>query len=310
MTVFLYLLLLLAIAPLPKALCDSGSPPAAFSQVADKNSKFYLLLNDNSLDANWPYHAMIKAIDRLGRARDWQGLAKMADYIERTWGHQADTRGYFALMDDLTAVLCPNDFGPNAGQERSLLTQKYALAALAHDNPPLDITARLLPRLRPEEQRELSLRPFDSADWAEIRRARAPLWLRTRQRLKLLVIPNYDMTTGYPMNFPLDIETLTHPNSAASRQNIKAQNAYRAQISRITQGRTDQAFVRSLDQVFSRQAEDEIIAYYSQPPYETPQLLHLMEIYVDDAAGQKRILIEVAKIIPPISQPDAPTVSK
>ncbi len=310
MNAFLYLLLLAALAPMPQAFCESAPPPAAFSQVADKNSKFYLLSNHNSLDSNRAYRAMGKAIDRLGRAGDWKGLAKLADYIERTWGHNADTQGYFALMDDLTDVLRSNDFGPNADQERSLLTQKYVLAALAHDNPPLDIIASLLPRLRPEEQWKLRQQPFNTAEWVELRRTRAPLWLQTRQRIKLLVDPNYDMTTEYPMNLPLDFEIAAHPNSLESRQKIKSENAYRKHFNRLIQGQTDQALVRSLNQVFSRQAEDEIIAYYSQPPYETPQLLHLMEVYVDDAAGQKRILVEVAKSIPPISQPAAPTVSK
>ena len=49
-------------------------------------------------------------------------------------------------------------------------------------------------------------------------------------------------------------------------------------------------------------AENEMIAYYSQAPYNMPELKHLLDTYVDEAATKQRIIDQVDKNIEAPSQ--------
>ncbi len=264
-------------------------------QTADRNSKFYLLLEDDSLYSNPPYQTEVKEIDRLGRAQDLKGLVRLADDIEQKWGHHADMRGYFALMDEVTNVFRSNEFGPKASQDQYLLTQKYVLETIAHDNVPLDITARLLPRLIPEEELILYKRPLSTSGWVKLRSTRAPLWLQTRQLLKQLVIPNYDFKGPTFLSAPPDLEELKYPDRPESRQKAMQRNKAIRDNNQKLQERNDQLFVRFQDKIFSPMAEEEMIAYYSQAPYDLQELKQLLDKYVEDAAIKQRILDQVAK---------------
>jgi hypothetical protein len=287
---------LLATVALASGALGDATITQSSSQAADRSSKFYLQLNDPYLDANQPYQTEVKEINHLGRAKDLKGLVRLADDIEQTWGRQADTRGYFALMDVLTGVLVSYNFGPRKFLEQDEFTQKYVMAELAHNNVPLDITARLLPRLIPEEQITLYRRPFNTSNWARLRSARAPLWLQTRQRLKQCVIPGYDFTSPVYINYPFDPEALKDPKQAAAHNKMIEDN------NRKVQGRNDQSLVRLLDQSTSPAAEDEVISYYSHPPYDPQELKRLLDTYAVDAATRQRILDQVAKNIAAASQ--------
>ena len=266
------------------------------SQSAGQNSKFFLLLDDSSLDSNQSYQVTVQKIHSLGQAKDLKGLAQLADNIGQIWGTKSDSRGYFALMDVLTSVLASDDFGSVGLYAPGELTQKYVAIALAHQNVPLDITARLLLRLVPEEKLMLYKRPFNTAEWVRLRSARAPLWLQTRQRLKELIIPNYDFVTSTPMNNAIGLEASKNPKQAAiRRQSIQANNMK-------IQERNDQALARTLNDLFSPIAEEEAIFYYSQPPSSSQELKQLLDTYVDDVATKQRILDQVAKNIAAASQ--------
>lgn len=264
---------------------------AASEQTADRNSNFYLLLEDESLYSNKPYQAEIKRIDSLAQARDLTGLAKLADSIEQTWGHQPDSRPYFALMDEVTNVLRSNNFGSSDTSKQFELARKYVLVVLSHVKVPLDITARLLPRLIPEETLVFYKKPFDESGWAKARSYRAPLWLQTRQRLKHLVDPNYDFTSPVFINLPISVEALKDPKKDIPRLKAMQEN------SKKIRGRNAQSLARFQDDLVAPMAENEMIAYYSQAPYDTPELKRLLETYVDDAATRQRILDQVAKNI-------------
>ena len=286
---------LTTVAPLSQVLGDTSAVSTS-RETADRNSKFYLLLNDNGLSSNQAYQAEIKQIDKLGKTQNLTGLSRAADSIEQTWGHQTDTRGYFALMDEVTNVLRSYTFASTDFVKQYALAQKYVLATLAHDNVPLDITARLLPRLAPEETLMLYKKPFNASSWVEVRHNRAPLWLQTRQtrqRLKHLVDPNYDFTSPTFFNFPLDLQQ-DPKRDAAHRKAIQENN-------KKIQGRDDQLLVRLQDKIFSPMAENEMIAYYSQAPYDMPELKHLLDVYMDDAATKQRIVDQVSKNIEPSS---------
>lgn len=278
-----------ASAQLLSATQEQATPVSPISETADRNSKFYLLLDDDSLSSNQAYQSEIKQIDQLGRAQDLTGLSKIADSIEQTWGHQADTRGYFALMDEVTNVLRSDTFASANFVEQYGLAQKYVLAPLAHGDVPLDITARLLPRLVPEETLTLYEKPFDASSWVEVRHNRALLWLQTRQRLKKLVVPNYDFTSPTFFNLPLDLQN--DPKKDAARQKEIQEN------NRKIQERNDQSLVKLQDKIFAPMAESEMIVYYSQSPYNTTELKHLLDTYVDDSATRQSILDQVAKNI-------------
>jgi hypothetical protein len=286
---------LTTVVPLNGILGNSKTTPIT-NQTANRNSKFYLLLDDDSLYSNQPYQKEVKEIDRLGRAQDLKGLAQIADTIEQTWGHRADMRGYFALMDELTNVLRSYTFDNTDHFQQYELAQKYVLATLAHSDVPLDITARLLPRLIPEEELMLYKRPFSTAGWIQLRSARASLWLQTRQRLKQLVIPGYDLTSPIPMNNPINLQELKNPKYIAAReQEIQKNN-------KKLRGRNDQVLVRFQDNIFSPMAENEAVSYYSQAPYDMPELKRLLDTYVDDMATKQEILNQVAKNIAAASQ--------
>lgn len=283
-------LLLVMVISIPQVLGDVTASHST-NQVADKNSKYYLLLEYSDLYSNQPYQAEIKEIGRLGQAQNLVGLAHLADNIEQTWGRQSDTQVYFALMDELTNVLRSHTFRPNTFQEQYLLTQKYVLATLAHRKVPLDVTARLLPRLIPEEELKLSKRPFDTVNWVQLRNARAPLWLQTRQRLKQLIVANYDLTSPILINNVTDTEELTNPTRAAARRKALKEN------NKKIQGRNDQMFVRFQDSLLSPTAESEIVTYYSQSPYDPQELKRLLDTYVGDTSTKQQILDQVAKNI-------------
>ena len=282
-------MLCLLAASFPAGVRGDAATAQNNPQTAERNSKFYLLLDDDSLYSNQPYQTQIKQINSLGRAQDLKGLARLADSIEQTWGHKTDTRGYFALMDEVTSVLRSDDFGPNSFQEQYRLTQKYVLATLAHGNVPLDITSRLLPCLIPEEKLTLYKRPFSDADWAQMRRLRAPLWLQTRQRLKQLVIPDYDFTSPVFMGFPIDIQALTDTKRAEARSKEIQENDSKIR------GRNTQSLIRFLDKLFSPMAENEMISYYSHSPYDLQELQRFLDTYVEDPAVKQRIVIQVAR---------------
>ncbi len=260
-------------------------------QTADKNSDFYLLQEDDSLYSNKPYQDEIKRIDALAQARDLTGLTKIADSIEDTWGHQPDTRPYFALMDELTNVLRSHIFDPSTNFKQYQLAQKYVLVTLSHSKVPLDMTAGLLPRLIPEEGFILYRKPFDRSAWAKMRSYRAPLWLQTRQRLKQLVDPHYDFTSPVFINLPISVEALENPEKDIPRQKAMQEN------SKKIRGRNAQSMARFHDSLLAPMAEDEMVIYYSQAPYDTPELKRLLDTYVDDAATKQRILDQVAKNI-------------
>ena len=286
LTVFVAAAILPPFSFIPGAL---GEPAVASAsdETANRNSKFYLLFNDDKLSSDQAYQAEIKQIDKLGSTQDLAGLSKKADSIEQTWGHKTDTRGYFALMDELTNVLRSHTFASADFVKQYALAQKYVLATLAHANVPLDIQANLLPRLIPEEEIALYKRPFDTAGWVLLRSRRAPLWLQTRQILKHLVDPDYDFTSPTFVNFPFDLQQ-DPKRDAARRKEIQANN-------KKIRGRDDQLLVRFHDKIFSPMAENEMIAYYSQAPYNMPELKHLLDTYVEDAATKQRIMDEVDK---------------
>ena len=233
----------------------------------------------------------MKRIDRLGEAQDLQGLTRLADDIERTWGRQADTRGYFGLMDEVTGVMRSHTFA-NAGTTQYTLTKKYVLATLAHDPVPLDISARLLPCLSPEEMIALHKTPFNASDWVQTRRHVAPLWLRTRQRLKQLIDPNYDFTSpAFFGGLPFGPDDLTDRKRMIARQQAMEAN------NRKIQGRNDQLLVRLQDKLFSPMAEREMILYYSQAPYDTPELKRFLDTYVQEGPTKREVLEKIAKNI-------------
>ena len=261
-------------------------------QTADRNSDFFLLSNNNeSLYSNKPYQEEIKRIDSLAQARNLTGLAKLADSIEQTWGHQTDTQPYFGLMDEMTNVLRSNTFASSTDFKQYKLAQKYVLLTLSHDKVPLDITANLLPRLIPEETLVFYKKPFDESGWANARSYRASLWLQTRQRLKQLVDPNYDFTSPVFINLPISVEALKDPEKDIPRLKAMQEN------SKKIRGRNDQLLARFQGKLVEPMAENEMIAYYSQAPYDTPELKRLLDTYVDDAATKQRILDQVAKNI-------------
>lgn len=270
---------------------SSHSQTAASAQTTDRDSNFYLLLEDESLYSNKPYQAEIKRIDSLAQARDLTGLAKLADSIEQTWGHQPDSRPYFALMDELTSVLRSHIFATSITFEEYKLAQKYVLVTLSHSKVPLDITARLLPRLLPEEALVLYRKPFDASEWAKARSYRTPLWLQTRQRLKQLVDSKYDFTSPTFLNYPISMQALKDPKQDVGRLNAIRQN------NKLIRGRNAQSLARLQDNLIAPMAEDETIVYYSQAPYDTPELKRLLETYVENAATKQRILDQVAKNI-------------
>ena len=280
-------------APLSDA---AHSQAAAGEPTTDRNSNFYLLLEDESLYSNNTYQVEIKRIDALAQERDLTGLAKLADSIEQTWGHQPDSRPYFALMDEMTSVLRSHIFKTSVAFEEYKLAQKYVLVTLSHNKVPLDITARLLPRLIPEEALVLYRRPFDGLEWAKARSYRAPLWLQTRQRLKQLVDPNYDFTSPTFLNYPISMQALKDPKEDVGRLNAIRQN------NNLIRGRNAQSLARLQDNLVAPMAEDEMIVYYSQAPYDTPELKRLLEAYVQDTATKQRILDQVAKNIAVASQ--------
>ena len=288
----------LATILLTSGVAGDATPDPKSSQAADRTSNYYLLLEDESLYSNQPYQTEVQKIHHLGRAKDLTGLARLADDIEQTWGHQIDTRGYFALMDVVTSVLNSDNFGPDIASlyKQDELTQKYVLATLAHGTVPLDITATLLPRLIFEEELTLYKRPFSEADWAQLRKYRAPLWLQTRQRLKQSVIPDYDFTSPVYISFPFNPESLKDPKQAAAHNKAIEDN------SRKMRGRNAQSLVRFQDKLFSPMAESEIVSYYSHPPYDPQELKRLLDTYVEDTATKQSILNQVAKNITTASE--------
>ena len=264
--------------------------------TTDQKSKYYLLLDDSSFPDSKAYHSQLVQIDRLGYEQDLKGLTDLADTIEQTWGHQTDMRGYFALMDTLCSVLRSRNFGQKNIYKQDEQTRKYVLLTLEHGNVPLDVTSRLLPCLIPGEELMTYKRPFDATAWAQLRSTRAPLWLQTRQRLKELVIPGYDMHPQIAIGWPTDIDKLNDPVYIANRTK-ELQDTYR-----IGTARNTQALVRFMDDLFSSSTEAEIILYYSHKPYATEELLPLLSAYVDDEATRQRILIQVNTIMPSAAQ--------
>lgn len=258
-------------------------------QEKNKNSDLYLLINDNSLYSNQPYQAEVKEIQHLGKAKDLGGLVRLAGNIDQTWGHQTDARGYFALMDVLTGVLDSDNFAPASLQEQIKLTQKYVLSTLAHGDVPLDMMARLLPRLISAEKITLYKRPFNASDWVQVRSTRAPLWLQTRQKIKQFITPNYDFASSVPMNNVIDLGELRDPKKAAARQQALQKSRNRMKE------RNDQNSLRFMDKIFSPMAEEEVVTYYSQTPCNMQQLKRLLDEYVEDAATKQKILDQVAK---------------
>lgn len=293
---FVTLILLVTLVPTSKVLSQAETAPrSSHTHTKDKNSEFYLLLNDEKFHDDPSFQAAMKQIDRLGEAQDLQGLIRLADHIELTWGEQADTQGYFGLMDEVTNVLRSHTFA-GAGTAQYALTKKYVLATLAHDHVPLDITARLLPRLIPEETITLYKKPFNASDWVQSRRKLTPLWLQTRQRLKLLVDSNYDMTSPVLFDFSVSPDDLKNRKKMVAHQQAMEVN------NRKLQGRNDQRLVRLQDRLLSPTAEDEVILYYSQAPFDTPELTRFLDTYVEDSATKQRILDQVAKNIASATQ--------
>ena len=283
----------LALAPV--VLGDSP-PQQNNKSTTDQKSKYYLLLDDNSLYDNQLYQSQIKQIERLGQAHDLKGLTDLADMIEQTWGHQTDTRGYFALMDTVCSILRSYNFGPKNLYKQDEQTKKYVLLTLEHGNVPLDITSRLLPCLVPGEELMTYKRPFDATAWAQLRTARAPLWLETRQRLKELVIPGYDMHIQIVTGMPLDYDKLNDPVDLAERRKAIQER------DRILRGRNTQTLMRFMDDLFSSSTEAEMLLYYSHAPYNTDELKRLLSTYAVDAGTQQRILDQVSKNIASAAQ--------
>ncbi|MGI4791448.1 MAG: hypothetical protein ACRYFS_21680 [Janthinobacterium lividum] len=281
--------ILLAILFLATDVRADGALFTNNTQTSDPSSKFFLLLEDDSLSSNQLYQAEIKQIDRLAQAQDLSGLVRIADRIEQTWGHKTDTRGYFALMDEVTDVLSSHTFAPMAFVKQYALTQKYVEATLAHSNVPLDITARFLPRLIPQEVLIACKRPFSEADWVQMRRTRTPLWLQTWQRLRQLVVPKYDFASPTFFNFPFDPEALQDPKQAEARRQAMEEN------SRKIEGRNIQLYVRFQEKLVSSMAENEVVTYYSRALYDLKELQSFLDLYVDDPATREKIVEQVAR---------------
>ena len=233
------------------------------------------------------YRSEVAKLSVLDRAKDFDGLVKAGNDLEKRWGRSGG-QNYARLMLEI-ANLLENHF---ARPGISATSQEYVSSALAKSESfPLWLEVMLLPFLSRDVTSAAS---GDSASWMRERRAKLVLWLHAWQRLEAGINRNFDFSDRPRLNISPPDETklpagiapegIRDPKLRAQYETALAANARKGcEYNR-------QFMLRYLDETFPKTAENHLIRVYSKPPYQTEELRRHLLTYGLNWQIRKRVL--------------------
>ncbi len=208
-----------------------------------------LVADHTELLSNTAYLSELKEVQHLRDAKNLNGLVKLADAAQLTWGAQTDLSAYFSIMVDITSAMSSNDFGYDAIKRQNAFAAKYVLTTLSKGPVPVDTTVHLLPNLTPELNSLRVEGKLTGQQWAAFRMQYTSLWLQTLDLVNGKITPNYDF------------QKPTMYDIVANKR------------------RNDQLLLRQITHMYEPYAEQVISSFYSQQPYNSEELSALLDKY-------------------------------
>jgi len=241
------------------------------------------------------YHKDMGRILSFHKSKDFGGLQELVEEIERKWGPRSGEY-YLDLMATACEMLTTVDF--RSGRQGPL-GQKYALLTLTRPGPiPLDKEWKLVFCLRQHFDYEKGA--VKGEEWSKQRTERARLWFRAWQRLEREIEPDFNPKDRPPAQIPpppgLGIRAgapLPPPQAIrdpkvrkqyeeALEEHRKKQEAYARQVE-----------LHDLAKRYLQKAEQYVIATYSSPPFNQPELQQYLADHGISQDARARILKEV-----------------
>lgn len=229
-----------------------------------------------------------------GDARDLASLEQAAQELHAKWARpDRDKTLYGLLMLEIVQPFLSERF---YDKTQYPLAHKYALLALKHaDEIPIwiewDLVRHLWVNLTPPHIPE-------GAQWGRQRTEELKYWFHAYKRLSDAIDPNWDpgqVDFVFPSAVPLPAGVNTGTSGMASSAiqdpilRAEYERAIEENSNRATRYR-DQKNLRKLKERFFPRAERYIIAAYSHPPYNLPELEARLQEYVADKTARFRIL--------------------
>jgi hypothetical protein len=236
------------------------------------------------------YKSELAKLDALDRAKDLDGLIRVADDLEKRWGRPGGQ--YYGLLMLEISNLLENHF---RGAGIFATSQKYVSNALAKsDSFPLWLETRLLRFLSRDVT---SADSSDPAPWSRERRTKVGFWLHAWGRLETQINRNFDFSDRPKLNVMPPKETglpagivpegirdpkLRAQYEAALAANGKKGREYNRQFE-----------LRKLDETFPKVAEGYLVRVYSRPPYQTEELRRHLIAHRLNRQIRERVLSQV-----------------
>lgn len=235
------------------------------------------------------YTQMLTRIKAARELRKMNELVKLGDEIELNWGN-LDTRHYASLMLEISNAFSSTNLNDD---NQYLLEQKYAALVLKKQlEIPPDLEAQLVLHL--QEDIEYAKGQLSTEEWAERRRTKAELWLRTWQHLNSAIDPNFNFKDLPLLNVPLPPgvagaagmapESIKDPTLRAQYQSAIEANEKKAADFRT------QFALRRTREIFTQRMEAYLVRAYSRPPDKASEVEAILKKYPVDENMRARVL--------------------
>jgi hypothetical protein len=237
---------------------------------------------------------MLLRIKAARESRDMRELAKIGDEIETTWS-SLDAGYYASLMLEVCNALSSTDLKDD---DQYILEQKYASLVLSKQlEIPITIEANLVFHIQDDLQ--YVKRQLDTDEWAERRRDKAEIWLRTWQRLTSAIDPNFDFKDLPLTNIPLprgvsgaagmSPDYIKEPALRAQYQSAIYENSKKAETYRI------QFALYKTRETYGKAMGAYLIRVYSRPPDNPQEIEASLKAHLLDDNIRTRILDKLRK---------------
>lgn len=240
------------------------------------------------------YNEMLLRIKAARQSREVSELARLGEEIEITWSNLNPT-SYASLMLEVCNALSSTDLKDDT---QYVLEQKYASLVLSKQlEIPVVTEAKLVLHL--QDDIEYIKGQVSTAEWAQQRRAKADIWLRTWQRLNAAIDPNFDFKDLPLMNVPLPPGVSgpagmspLHIKDPAIREryqqaideNDKKATAYRVQLALYQERET-----------YGKALEAYLVRAYSRPPESRHELETILKAHLVEDRLSSSILGKMSR---------------